>query len=105
MKIREVLEKFLFENGLWEEEAKQVVKRMETPDEAGKLPPICECLDKDDVGYPPQLLAVARLCARSAAINFLKETKPQHFALYLLESNGAVAASYQADPREAFGGP
>jgi hypothetical protein len=103
MTFREAISKHLFEHVMWEDEIAEVLTRITAPDKEGKLPPIAACIDRDISGYPNMMLAATLLIARTAAVQYLKEVKPDHIALMALR--GRLAEQVPADPREAFGAP
>lgn len=80
MTVRENVEKFLFNHGLWPEEAKEVVKKLVAENE-----PFSGVADKSEEGYPDAFFAVSYAAAKDLAIKHLEENKPQHFALSILK--------------------
>ena len=82
MKVAEFLSQKLQQYGLRPDESVAVLDRLR---ESDIYKPIAEVLDKDIEGYPPQFAAVALLSAKNIAIEFLEETKPMHFALFMLK--------------------
>ena len=69
----------LFNCGLWPEEAKAVIAGLEAEDA------VAQVLHKEIEGYPDQFKAALSLTMRSRAKTYLKEHKPEHFALGILE--------------------
>lgn len=72
---------YLIQHGLWPAEATAVMER-------AKAGPALESMarrwhDTTD-GYPKVLLGVVWMSLREEAIKYLTETKPMHFALFIL---------------------
>ena len=69
----------LFQSGLWDSEARQVVEEMqkEMPEMSGKW-------EEDIDHYPPQMKAVLWLSAKEYAVKWIDGNKPQHFARAIL---------------------
>lgn len=80
--IRQTLEAFLTEFGLWPKEATEVVNEFAARPES-------QSIRFDDPaensGYPPQVFAVMKVAVKSGAIAYLEKNKPQHFALAMLK--------------------
>jgi len=88
MQVSEFIKDNLSQYGLWPEEAEQVVDLIRASDTHADLAAV---LDKNIEGYPPQFAAVTMAVAKSQAVSLLKETKPSHFALVMIEGEGAFA--------------
>ncbi len=81
--IRERIEKELFNHGLWPEEAKAIVKEMETQD-LQETKTMKDRWDEAEEGYPKVVLAVLLLSAKTQAVQWIDKNKPRHFARYIL---------------------
>ncbi len=80
MTVREILEEFLVNHRLWPEEASLVFDRTQWN--------FCGAGVKwsdSSEAYPIQVYIILQMCVRRAAIDYLREEKPEHFALKLLE--------------------
>ena len=80
MTVRENVETFLVNQGLWPEEAKEVVDELIDVNE-----PFAGVAEKSAEGYPSAFFAVSYACAKDLAIKHLEKTKPMHFALSILK--------------------
>jgi hypothetical protein len=83
MSIRERLEKSLVENGMWPDEAKEVLN-IAAEDEV--LKPMEFRWDDAAEGYPQSLFAVIWLRLKEIAVEWIDKNKPQHFARTILTS-------------------
>ena len=86
--VRGTIEEALVNHGLRPDEAKAVVDRFAKS-------PGCEAVKWGDPAeaHPKELLAVLWISAKSIAIEYLKETKPTHFALGVLATSTAPCPS------------
>lgn len=80
MTIKEKFETMLVSKGLWPQEAKVALERViaNDPSMEGRWDDECE-------GYPDSLLVSIWMNVRRHAADYLKETKPKHFAIRMLE--------------------
>ncbi len=82
MSIREKMKEQLEESGLWPNEADAVMTRAEAA-------PMLACMKdhwtRDAATYLPSLFVVTWISVKAVAIDYLKETAPQHFALAVLQ--------------------
>jgi ribonuclease I len=83
MTIRKRLETELVNHGLWPNEAEAVMTELEA-DEASK--PMQGRWNEDETVYPPQLLAVVLMSAKTKAVEWIDRNKPMHFARGVLEA-------------------
>lgn len=74
MTIRQWAEKYCFENGMFEKDAKAVVE-MAIADKENEA--MERRWDEPIDGYPPQLLAVLTMSINQAAIKHIEENCPQ----------------------------
>ena len=81
MTIRQTIEENLTECGLWSDEAKEISKILEK-----EYTPMQGRWDEDVSSCPKGVTALAWIAARRWAIDWLKDKKPNHFALQVLES-------------------
>jgi hypothetical protein len=77
MTIREKLEKQLFENGLFEKDASEVVKHFEN----SKLgEPMKGRMDEDASTYPAPLFNILWVSIKAAAVEWIDANCPQNWA-------------------------
>ena len=81
MTIRQFLEEQLVANGLWPNEATEVMDLVVAGNE-----PMQGRWNEDKTAYPSQLLTVLFLSAKAVAIKWIDENKPQHFARMILSA-------------------
>ena len=80
--IRKHIEETLVNHGLWPNEAEQVMNHVvELPENVSMR----DRWEHDTEDYPPSIVTLAWMSAKETAIEHLKKTNPQHFALWLLE--------------------
>lgn len=82
MTIRKTIEEALVNHGLWPKEAANVVAELEA-DKASE--PMWHRWDEDSSNYPPALLSVLLISAKSKAVEWLEKNAPKHFALAILK--------------------
>lgn len=81
MTLKERLASELEQHGLWPDEANTVM------DTVAQVPGEMQTRWGDDEnGYPPHILRVLWLPVKDAAIKYLEENKPKHFALSVLRA-------------------
>jgi hypothetical protein len=73
MTIRKIFEQRLYENGLFQDQAAEVVRRAE---EAEGNEAMRGRWDDDESGYPPQLIPVVWLSVKAAALAWIDENCP-----------------------------
>lgn len=81
MTIEKYVTEWLFEQGLWEDECVAIISYCKK--ESGGMNAIRWSDNKD--GYPEQFYKALLYSVKQFAISWLKENKPQHFALFMLE--------------------
>jgi hypothetical protein len=85
MTIKERLIKLGEENGLWQQEAEQIVDVMIAEDREKTM--VGRWNDQAD-GYPQQMIAVLWMSFKFTADKWLKENKPMHWARPMFASDG-----------------
>lgn len=71
--------------GLWEDEANKAFDLMLDEDSsAGGLTSIK--WNDDEGAYPPQMAAIVWMTFKAVALKMLKQDKPKHFAIAILEA-------------------
>ena len=80
MTVREHVEHYLYDQGLWQREAQDVTARLTAADHPNNAFVHIQWDDDENV-YPTSFYAALFLVARYEAIDYLTETYPQHFAL------------------------
>lgn len=81
MKIEAKIESMLKNNGLWPNEAKAITAELKT-----SMKEMNGRWEEDETAYPPQLMAVIWMSAKSKAIERIDSNKPKHFARFMLTS-------------------
>lgn len=86
MTIRAFLENMLFKHGMWPNEATEIVQKTfaENKEMKNRMEDMID-------SYPKPLLAVLTLTTKLAAVKWIDENKPKHFARHILDAtpNGA----------------
>lgn len=77
MTIREKLLKKLYDNGLFEDQAEQVLMRYVSSDLGSPMQDRMGDLVQD---YPPQLVAVTWIGLKKTALDWIDDNCPQHWA-------------------------
>ena len=75
MTIRQNLEKFCVDNGMFESEAKATVELYEKDDRA-----LAECINNDAEGYPDIMFAVLYMGVKRYALQYIDANTPLHWA-------------------------
>lgn len=81
MNLEQKVKEYLFEHGIWEDECQQIFEELKKTSEKSCI----KWSDSAD-GYPDVFWKAVAYSAKLEAIKWLKENKPQHFALFMLES-------------------
>jgi hypothetical protein len=81
--IREKMTSLLVNHGLWPKEAAEVMRREV---EAAPNELMRHRWDDPAEDYPQPLLVALWVGVRTRAVSYLKETKPEHFAIRVLEA-------------------
>lgn len=90
MTIRELFEKRLYEHGLFEDQARAIINQHilnEGPDS-----PLTGRWESDSTGYPDVLYNVLWMSIKHTAHDWLREHKPQHWALPIFDPNDPIHA-------------
>lgn len=82
--IQEVLVGRLVENGLWKDQAEAVIEQVKA--RPGN-DPMRDRWNDEATGYPPPLMSVLWLSARQAAVEWIDENKPLHWARPMFNSD------------------
>ena len=82
MTIRNKLLEELVSHGLWEEEANTILDTLEND-----TPPMTGRWHEDANNYPPQMFTVLFILVKAAAVKYIDENCPNHFARTILTSN------------------
>lgn len=77
MTFREKIKSLLEENGLFEDQAGQIVDQL-ILDKASE--PMSGRWDEDISGYPPQMLAAVWASAKAQAVAWIDKNLPRHWA-------------------------
>jgi len=77
MTIREKLEKELFNNGLFEDQATAIIDKY-AESELGK--PMANRMNEDAEGYPDSVLTATWMAVKKIATDWIDENCPQHWA-------------------------
>jgi hypothetical protein len=81
--IKRTLIEKLQENGLWLQEAEEVMAMVEA-DPANK--DMQGRWDESPEDYPPSIMVLAWMSARDKALEWIERNKPKHFAKGMLEA-------------------
>lgn len=84
MSIKEFLQTYLVENGLFPDQAKQVVTMTENAEENAAM---VGRWDDPVVEYPAPLRAVVIMCARRQAVKWIEDNMPLHWAKPMFEGS------------------
>lgn len=82
MTIRESLRDTLTENGLWQDEAEDVIDRYAA--QVLKAGGMTDRWNEPTTSIPDATLAALEVAVKGEAVEYLLETKPNHFALTML---------------------